>query len=64
MQSLSFQDTDFKLHRYVSDSPGTGRGEVDDATVPSERSGINGQPLITHNDVNSTCVRTVFKIHS
>ena len=40
---------------------GTGREKVDDSTIPPEGSGIKSKSL---KNVNSTCTRTVFKIHS
>ena len=60
MRSHSFQDTELKLYRYVNDPPGQVVGGVIDSTVPR---GVKKR-LITQKNVNSTCVRTVFKIQS
>ena len=62
MLSHSFQDTELRLHRNVNDCPWPGRGGVDDSTVPTD--GSRNKGVITQKNVNSTCIRTVFKLRS
>ena len=59
MHSHSFQDTEFKLHKYVNDSPGQ---VVEGLTILRYPRGVKNKGLITQKHVNSTCIRTVFKI--
>ena len=61
MHSHSFQDTELKLYRYVNDSPGQ---VVEGLTILRYPVGLRNKGLITQKNVNSTCIRTVFKILS
>ena len=61
MRSHSFQDTELKLYRYVNGSPGQVVGGIEILHYPV---GLRNRGLITRKNVNSTCVRTVFKIQS
>ena len=61
MRSHSFQDTELKLYRYVNDSPGQVANGLPILRFPV---GLRNRGLITQKNVNSTCVRTVFKIQS
>ena len=61
MRSHSFQDIELKLYRYVNDSP----GQVEEGlTILRYPERLRNKGLITLKNVNSTCVRTVFKIQS
>ena len=61
MRSHSFQDTELKLHRYVNDTPGQ---VVEGLSILRFPVGHRNEGLITQKNVNSTCVRTIFKIQS
>ena len=61
MHSHSFQDTELKLHSYIHDSPGQ---VVEGLTILCYPSGLRNKGLIIQKNVNSTCIRTVFKIQS
>ena len=61
MRSHSFQDTELELYRYVNDSLGQVVGGLAILRYPV---GLRNRGLITEKNVNSTCVRTVFKIQS
>ena len=61
MRLHSFQDTELKLYRYVNDSPGQ---VVEGMAILRFPVGFRNKGLITEKNVNSTCVRTVFKIQS
>ena len=61
MRSHSFQDTELKLYSYVNDSPGQ---VVEGLAILRYPVGLRQKGLITQKNVNSTCVRTVFKIQS
>ena len=61
MRSHSFQDTELKLYRYVNDSPGQ---VVEGLTILRHPMGLRNKGLIIQKNVNSTCVRTDFKIQS
>ena len=50
MHLHSFQVTEFKLHRIVNDYPETGRGGVDDSTLPPR--GVRNKGLITQKTLN------------
>ena len=59
----SFQNATLKLHSSTQPLPGTGRREVDDSTVFPPRRGQKWR--VNHSkNVNATCIRTVFKVHS
>ena len=61
MRSYSVQDTELKLHKYVNDTPGQ---VVEGLTILRFPVRNRNKGLITQKNVNSTCVRTVFKIQS
>ena len=61
MRSHSFQDTELKLYRYVNDPPGQ---VVEGLAILRFPVGLRNKGLITQKNVNSTYVRTVFKIQS
>ena len=61
VHSHSFQNEELKLHRNVDDFP----GEVEEGlTILSFPRGVRNKGLITQKNVNSTCIRTVFKTKS
>ena len=61
MRSHSFQDTELKLYRYVNDPPGQVAEGLAILRFPV---GLRKKGLINQKNVNSTYVRTVFKIQS
>ena len=61
MRSHSFQDTELKLYSYLNDSPGQ---VVEGLAILRYFVGLRNKELITQKNVNSTCVRTVFKVQS
>ena len=61
MRSHSFQDTELKLYRYVKYSP---RQVVEGLAILRFPVMLRKKGLITQKNVNSTYVRTVFKIQS
>ena len=61
MHSHSFQDTKFKLLTQVKDFQGQ---VVERLTILRYPRGLENKGLITQKNVNSTCIRPVFKIQS
>ena len=61
MRSHSFQDTELKFSRYVNISPGQVEEGLMILRYPMR---FRNRGLIAEKNVNSTCVRTVFKIQS
>ena len=61
MHSHSFQDTEFKLHRNINDSP----GQVVEGLSITPYPQMGQKFRVNHSkNVNSSCIRTVFKIQS
>ena len=61
MHSHSFQDTELKLHRYVIDSQGQ---VVEGLTILWYPHRAQELRVNRSENVNSACIRTVFKIQS
>ena len=61
MHSHSFQGTKLKLYRYVNDSLGQVVQGLKILWYPLR---LRNKGLVTKKNVNSTCIRTVFKIQS
>ena len=61
MRSHSFQDTELKFPRYVNISPEQVEEGLMILRYPMR---FRNGGLIAEKNVNSTCVRTVFKIQS
>ena len=61
MHLPSFQDTELEPRRYVKYSQIQVVGRL---TILPYLGGVKNKRLITQKNVNSTCIRTVFKIKS